>query len=148
MQKELIRKHLGQKLLVLSILLTAFGCATISQFDQYAYTQVTSLKVDALQVMDLAADDFEPHAGEVKELSANLQKIYEYEKNRPKNEISVKQWEKLLNEDGHLLGGFIHKWQTEGKQSQAFINEMKKIIAPAFDQIAQLESKKIKPSDL
>ena len=77
-----------------------------------------------------------------------LIKIYEYEKNRPKNEITVKMWEKLMNENGHLLGGFLLKWEQQGKQSEVFITESKKIIGPAFDQIAQLESKKIKPSEL
>jgi len=138
----------GQKIILLTLYIAVIGCATISQFDQYAYVQTTSLKVDALQIMDLAVDDFSDHADEVTELKANLQKIYEYEKNRPKNEITLKMWEKLLNEDGHLIGGFLVKWETEGKQSQVFITEAKKIIGPAFDQIAQLESKKIKPSEL
>ncbi len=148
MQKTNSLKLLGQKIFLLTFFISVFGCATISQFDQYAYVQTTSLKVDALQVMDLAVDDFSAHADQVTELKANLQKIYEYEKNRPKNEITVKMWEKLLNEDGHLIGGFLAKWEDQGKQSQVFIIEAKKIIGPAFDQIAQLESKKIKPSEL
>ena len=148
MQKLIFTKKLAGKILILSIFIGVYGCASISQFDQYAYVQTTSLKVDALQVMDLAVDDFKNHANEVKELKANLQKIYEYEKNRPNNEITLKMWEKLLNEDGHLIGGFLVKWETQGKQSKVFITEAKQIIGQAFDQIAQLESKKIKPSEL
>ncbi|RIJ47192.1 hypothetical protein D1614_15655 [Maribellus luteus] len=139
---------MSKQLLLLSFFIAFWACATISQFDQYAYVQTTSLKVDALSVMDLATDDFDQHKDEVLQLTSGLQKIYEYEKNRPKNEITVKMWEKMLNEDDHLLGGFLLKWKTQGQQSKVFIEEAKKIIGPAFDQIAQLESKKIKPSDI
>ncbi len=91
---------------------------------------------------------FNNHHDEVLKLKTNLQKIYEYEKNRPNNEITLKMWEKLLDKDGHLIGGFLMKWEEQGTQSEIFIREAKKIIGPAFDQIAQLESKKIKPSEL
>jgi len=148
MQKKNALHPYGQKIILLTFFISVFGCATISQFDQYAYVQTTSLKVDALQIMDLAVDEYSDHADQVAELKANQQKIYEYEKNRPKNEITVKMWEKLLNEDGHLIGGFLAKWENQGKQSPVFIAEAKKIIGPAFDQIGQLESKKIKPSEL
>lgn len=148
MQKKSHLNRMSKQLLLLSFFIAFWACATISQFDQYAYVQTTSLKVDALSVMDLATDDFDQHKDEVLQLTSGLQKIYEYEKNRPKNEITVKMWEKMLNEDDHLLGGFLLKWKTQGQQSKVFIEEAKKIIGPAFDQIAQLESKKIKPSDI
>lgn len=138
----------GRKLLLLSFFLAFWACASISKFDQFAYVQTTSLKVDALELMDFAVDSFDKHADEVKKLNADLQKIYEYEKNRPKNDITIKMWEKLLDEDGHLLGSFLAKWKTEGPQGKVMITEAKKIIGPAFDQIAQLESKKIKAADL
>lgn len=148
MQKTTFIKSISKKLLLVTFFISFLGCASISQFDQYAYVQTTSLKVDALEIMDLAIDDFETHSAKVLELKSNIQKVYEYEKNRPKNEITVKMWEKLMNENGHLLGGFLLKWESQGKQSEVFITESKKIIGPAFDQIAQLESKKIKPSEL
>lgn len=148
MQKKSSLQVFRQKILLLSVFIAVYGCTTISQFDQYAYVQTTSLKVDALGVMDLATENFEDHTDAVTVLRANLQKIYEYEKNRPKNEITVKMWEKILNEEGHLLGGFLKRWENQGPQSQVFIEENKKIIGQAFDQIAQLESKKIKPSEL
>lgn len=148
MQKITSSQTFGQKILLIISLITILGCASISQFDQYAYVQTTSLKVDALQVMDLAVDEFNDHADEVKMLKANLQKIYEYEKNRPKNEITLKMWDKLLDANGHLIGGFLKKWEEDSTLSEFFINEAKKTIGPAFDQIAQLESKKIKPSEI
>ncbi len=65
MQELIPTKRLAQKLLVVSIFIGLFGCASISQFDQYAYVQTTSLKVDALQVMDMAVDEFNNHHDEV-----------------------------------------------------------------------------------
>ena len=129
-------------------LVALVGCASISAFDQQAYVYTTSVKVDALNVMDLATNDFANQAKEVKVLQTQLQKIYEYEKNRPKNEITLKQWDILLNPEGHLLGGFLKRWETQKTLSKTFVNEAKKLVDKAFDQIAGLESKKIKASDI
>jgi hypothetical protein len=120
--------------------------STIAQYDQYAYTQATSIKVDALNTMTLASDDFTTHQKEVNDLNSEIQKIYEYDKNRPKNGITTKQWEILIDSSGNLLGGFLTKWKREGKQSAMFITEKKTQISAAFDQIIQLEIAKTKPT--
>jgi len=98
--------------------------------------------------MGLAVDDFSTHQTEVRAYQSDLQKIYEYEKNRPKNEITLQLWDKLLDPNGHLLGGFLNRWEKESKLSETFITEEKKLVDKAFDQIAGLESKKIKASDI
>lgn len=133
---------------LLVVLFTVCSCASISHFDQYAYAQTTSIKVDALNTMDLAITDYISSTQIVQGLETNLQKLYEYEKNRPKNDLSIKMWDKLLNKEGHLLGGFIERWKTEGKLNAAFISESKEQVGDAFDQISGLESNKIKPSDI
>ena len=83
----------------------------------------------------------------MQELQTNLQKIYEYEKNRPKNEINIQLWNKILDANGHLLGEFLKRWQNEKKLNAVFVQEEKKIVGEAFDQIAGLESHKIKSSN-
>jgi hypothetical protein len=133
---------------IIVFILTYTSCVSISSFDQYAYAQTTSIKVDALNIMDLAIEDFNMHQADVNEFSTKLQKVYEYEKNRPKNEITIKLWDKLLDPNGHLLGGFLSRWEKEKKLGDTFITEEKKLVDKAFDQIAGLESKKIKPSDI
>jgi len=90
-----------RNLAILVFLLSITACATISSFDQHAYTQTTSLKVDAMNTMDLATDEYATHEKTVQELQTKLQKVYEYEKNRPRNEITLKMWDKLLDADGH-----------------------------------------------
>jgi hypothetical protein len=57
-------------------------------------------------------------------------------------------WTILLDSNGHLLGGFITRWEKEQKLNAVFIQEEKKIVGDAFDQIAGLESQKIKPTDI
>lgn len=130
------------------LMLSYVSCVTISPFDQYAYAQTTSVKVDGLNLMDRAKDEFSKHQASVSEYQIKLQKVYEYEKNRPKNEISIKLWDKLLDPNGHLLGGFLSRWEKEKKLSETFIAEEKKLVDKAFDQLAGLESKKIKSSDI
>ncbi|MDR0737640.1 MAG: hypothetical protein LBF39_01045 [Prevotellaceae bacterium] len=129
------------------IMLLAFAqCAVISPFSQHAYMQTTSLKVDALNVMGMAEEPYSDHEAEVITLRTNLQKQYEYERNRPKNAISTAMWEKLLDEKA-LLGGFLNRWKEERTLGKYYIEEEKKLVAEAFDKIAGLESKKIKSSE-
>jgi hypothetical protein len=130
----------------LTVLLTA--CATISTFDQYAYTQTTSLKVDALSVMGHAADDYTLHQDEVKNMATSLSKIVEYEKNRPKNTVAQKMWGILTDTTGNLYGGFVKRWQREGKLDTAFIRASQDLVGQSFDQISQLESGKVKPAKI
>ena len=137
-----------RSLALLFVIFSFVTCASISSFDQQAYTQTTSLKVDALNIMDLAKYDFATQEKAVTEYQTKQQKVYEYEKNRPKNEITIRMWDKLLDKNGHLLGGFINRWQTENKLNETYIMEAKKLVDQAFDQISGLESKKIKPSDI
>lgn len=136
------------KVATLLLLLSLMACSSISSFDHYAYTQTTSLKVDALTTMSLASSEYKQNEKAIQELQIKLQKAYEYERNRPKNEISVQLWDKLLDINGHLLGGFIKRWQDKTVLSETFINEEKKLVGDAFDQISGLESHKIKASDV
>ena len=129
-------------------LILSAGCATISRFDEYAYTQVTSLKVDALSVMDSAAMPYPQHATEARQVMTSLSKMYEYEKNRPKDKITVQMYKLMNDTSGHLFGGFIKRWEKQKALDKAFIIESKNIISAAFDQISMLESGKIKPSQV
>ncbi len=133
---------------IVILLLIYSSCSSITSFDQYAYAQTTSVKVDALNVMDLAKENYDTNKVAAQDLKTKLQKVYEYEKNRPKNEITIKLWDKLLDPEGHLLGGFLVRWEKEKTLGKAFISEEKKLVAGAFDQISGLESKKIKPSEV
>lgn len=146
--KIILFKNRIKDLALIFILFSFVECATLSSFDQQAYLQTTSIKVDALNIMDLAIEDYGTNEKSLKEFETKLQKVYEYEKNRPKNEITLMLWDKLLDPNGHLLGGVLSRWKNEKKLGATFINESKKLVDKAFDQILGLESKKIKASDI
>ena len=135
-------------LLFLMIIMVLSCNSLMSTFDQTAYSQVTSLKVDALDLMDKSVEDYTSHDADVKALQLKISKAIEYDKHRPNNTITNKMWDILNDPNGHLLGGFFVKWKKDGKEGSAYIMEKKKQIGGSFDQIAELESKKIKPSQV
>ncbi|MCS3697251.1 hypothetical protein GGP73_001946 [Salinibacter ruber] len=88
------------------LLLAATACGpTISEFNARAYEQATSLKVEALALMDKATAPYAEHADAVQHLKTELEKAYEFAKGRPENEISARQWRILIDPDRDLLGG-------------------------------------------
>ncbi|MCK5812602.1 MAG: hypothetical protein KAH03_00015 [Cocleimonas sp.] len=129
----------------LFLLLTTSGCATvIAKYDNTAYRQSTSLKVDALALMDKATNSYTSQAIAIDALKININKAHEYARGRPKNKIISKQWLLLKDPKRHLLGGFLIRWKKKETLSTPFIREAKGNIALAFDQIIGLESGLIK----
>ena len=147
MNKLTLSTRISKPILVF-FLVALIGCVSISRFDQYSYAQTTAIKVDALELMDLAVNDYSSYETADHDFQTKLKKIYEYEKNKPKNDITIRLWDKLIDPNGHLLGGFLNRWKTEKKLNGAFVAEEKKLVDKAYDQITGLESKKIKPSDI
>lgn len=143
---------------VLSIICFLCSCKTlITTYDPYSYTQLSSLKVDVLHVMSKATEEYSPHATAVENAKMEIQKAYEYDTHKPKNEIMAKMWkflyESLLSDQmegivGHQhKKGFFNKWKDENKESEAFVDEASsKIISPMFDLLLELESKKLTKS--
>jgi len=124
------------------------GCAlltpTISDFDQYTCMQVTSLKIDVLNVMDSAINNYTSQTKLTSEVNLNLKKFYEYEKTRPKNTETLNQLDILMDTTANLYGGFMLRWKKKGQLGLVFIKEQEKLVGAAFDEIVKLERKKIK----
>ena len=130
------------------------GCATISPFDQYAYAQVTSVKVDVMNLMDLSAEPYSNHVTIVEDVTSKIMKVVEYEKHRPKNGITVAMWNKMFRVDSSgivdattMIPSFLKKWKQDGKESKFFIQQAKGQVSEGFDLIAELEASKIKAED-
>lgn len=123
------------------------SCASIAPYDQEAYKTATSLKVDALVVMSKATDSFSTHRAEVAALRIAMDKAYEYDRNRPLNDITVRLWDKLRDPRADLLGGFLREWQEDGPMLPKYVERKKTQIGEGFDIIIQLESGKMKASD-
>jgi hypothetical protein len=138
-----VKKSLGWILLL--TLLTSIGCKTsIAFYDQHAYTQATSLKVD---LQNLAQESstvvFADAKSGIEKINLQLQKAYEYSKGRAKNTISTAQYEILLSETG-FYKSFLKLWQSQGKLSQAGAIEFSTKIGQLMDQVIQLEAGKNK----
>ncbi len=133
----------------LIILLLTAGCSNLSAvYSEQAYQQAVTLKVESLLLMDKAVEPYSAHAQEVELLTKRLQIAYQYALGRPNNEITAEMWEILINPEKNLLGGFLARWEERGTLSRVFIEENQKIIADAFNTIIELESGKIKPSEI
>lgn len=134
--------------LIFTISLIIWSCSSISEFSPEAYKQAVNLKVESLELMSFATEQYSDFGEEVVYLRTELKKAYEFSKGRPNNEISTRLWEVLINEEGNLLGGFLKRWETDGTLSQMFITEMQMLVSDAFDTIIGLESGKIDPSEV
>ncbi len=143
MKKNVVAASISALVLALTT-----ACSTISTFDQAAYEHATSAKVDALVLMDKATGDYSGHQKEIEALWTELDKAYEYDRGRPLNRFTIAQWDVLRDPNRNLLGGFLRMWKTKGSLSSTFIAEKKSQIGEAFDQIIQLESGKIKTSEV
>lgn len=131
----------------LALAIALGACAlSIAPFSSIAFEQATSIKVEALAVMTKATDRFAQHGDEVETLKTNLDKAHEFAKNRPKNEYSTAQWEKLKDPDSNLLGGFLKRWEQQSTLSRVFVDEAKRLVSDAFDEIIGLETGKRKPA--
>jgi hypothetical protein len=129
------------------VLLAVAACTTIAPYSHTAYEQATSVKAQALLVMDAATEPFADHRAEVRELRLSVEKAYEYAKGRPNNEYSTKQWEIVRDPARSSLAGFLRRWEEKGVLKDAFISEAKKIVAEQLDEISALESGKIRPKE-
>ena len=124
------------------------GCPSIAMFNQRGYEQATSLKVDALALMDKATEPYQNHKAAVERLKLDVEKAYEYAKGREKNEEATKQWEIIKNPERNSLFGFLKRWEDKTTLSPKFVEEAKGLVAEGFDAVIGLESGKRKPSDM
>ncbi len=140
-------KNLKIKIALFAIItLTSCQAIKTAVFDQYSYQKTTELKVETLMLMENASLPFENHKETVMELLLDIEKLKEYEKNKPNNEISFAMWNVLTDKEKNLVGGFFKLWKNKQTLSPTFVEESKKQIEEAFDLLIQYEIKKDKTS--
>ena len=114
----------------------------ISPFSARAYEQAIDLKVDALRTIERAEEPWNRHHTRIEALRVRLAKAAEYARGRPRNEVSARQWDIMIDPDGHMIGGFLNRWERDDSLSWAFIREASLQIEAGFDAIIGLESGK------
>lgn len=148
--KNLLKmKKVKTKILLVLFLTTAtISCESTrtAVFDQYSYQRTTELKVETSKLMDKAITPFSQNKAEVQALFLNIEKLAEYEKNKPDNEITFAMWKVLTDKEKNLLGGFFKRWKEKETLTPIFLEESKKQVLEALDLLIQYEIKKDKQS--
>ncbi|MBI4369153.1 MAG: hypothetical protein HY547_02870 [Elusimicrobia bacterium] len=146
MKKVLRNSTARARLWALLFIFLESGCATISPYDPTSYKTATDIKAEALLLIQKAAEPPAAHKVAIEGLQIKIQQALEYEKGKGgSNSLTFRQWEKLTDPTGGLMGGFLKKWETENAgQSDAFIQGASKNISEAFDEIIRLERHKVK----
>ena len=130
-------------LLLVPLFLISCG-SLMATFDQTSYSQVTSLKVDAIALINKSRESYISHLSDVSALQLELDKAIEYDKHRPKNEVTNEMWALMSNPNGNLLGGFLVKWKKDKQIDSVEVINIDTIVSRNFDRIAELEIKKLK----
>lgn len=141
-------KNSINKILLLLLFMAMASCESTRTaiFDQYSYQKTTEIKVETARLMDKATAPFTKNQQEVEALLLNIEKLAEYEKNKPDNEITFAMWKILTEEEKNLLGGYFKRWKEKETLSPVFIQEAKKQVVEALDLLIQYEIKKDKAS--
>lgn len=143
-------KHLKLKyttfLIAFFIAITSCTTTKTAQFDPYSYQKTTEIKVETSKLMSYATTSYNLHKEEVEALLLSIDKLTEYEKNKPNNEISFAMWKVLNDKERNLLAGFFKRWETKKTLSQTYLEESKKQVLDALDLLIQYEIKKEKES--
>ena len=134
-------------MVLIPLLILSLGCAsTIANYDQVAYENATSLKVETLALMDRAGDPYDHHATDIADLSMRLQKAKEYAQGFQHNEDVITQWTTLVGDSG-ILGRFFNEWHSQPISPPAYLQDKKERVASAFDKIIALEGRKNKATN-
>jgi hypothetical protein len=128
---------------LLLLVMFLVGCPRhIATYRPEAYEKATSLKVEALNLMDKATEPYAQHQAAAETLRLNLEKAYEDAKGIPQNAVATQMWEILKDPKRNLLGGFLAMWQQKSVLKKPFIDEKKAQVGEAFDKIIALEISK------
>jgi len=146
---KLKRKSILKSGLLTILILTFVACNSIKTavFDQYSYQQTISIKVESLNLMNNAVEPYSNFEKEVEQLQLDLQKMVEYEKNKPDNEVTYAMWNVMTSKDKNLLAGFFTRWKDKNQLSSTFVDQAKVQIAEALDLIIKYEARKNKTNE-
>jgi len=123
------------------IALVVSSCASL--YDHYTYTETIATKVQAISLIEQSDESYALHASEVTALKNQLQIMLVYEEGKAKNDITVRMW-RVLNNDEKLIKSYLSLWEEKGTLSPVFIGEAKPQIEEAFDILIAYEEKKDK----
>jgi hypothetical protein len=140
----MLTRTVQQVVMWLAALAFLSACSPIAAFSQPAYEQATSMKVEALAIMERATEPYVDHGQSVEALKINAEKAHEYARGRPENEETAQLREIIEDPSRNPLGGSLGRWEREGTLGVIFIQEAKCIVSDGFDAVIELGSGKRK----
>ena len=126
------------------VALTLSSCASL--YDHYTYTETIATKIQTVSLVEQSNESYSLHASEVTALKNQLQKMLAYEEGKAKNDITVRMW-RVLNNDEKLIKSYLSLWEEKGTLPPVFIGEAKPQIEEAFDILIAYEEKKDKKTE-
>ena len=143
-----MKKHFVRITTFLFVILFV-SCNTIKTaiYDQYSYQQDIALKVETLAVLKHGTESYDAFETQIEHLLLEMEKMEEYEKNKPNNSISYKMWELMTDENRNSVAGLFKMWKTKGQLSSVFLLEANDQIEAAFDALIKYEISKNKENE-
>ncbi len=131
------------RLAILAVGIALSACQTISTYDEKAYEKQTSCLADMLKLLDVANTPYEQNLDQIKAVSLNIERAYQYDYGRPLNKITIAQWDLIRDPRQGSFAGFLAFWKKHGTVSDVYIREKKQQIGDQMDRITGLETGKI-----
>lgn len=129
---------------ILFYLISFFSCNSLKTavYDQYSYQQDISLKIETKNLLRHGTEEFSLYEDKIEGLLMEMEKMEEYEKNKPDNIISYKMWQLMTDVDKNSVAGLFKKWKENQQLSPAFLKEATQQISEAFDALIKYEISK------
>ena len=143
MKKQFLKLMLAMLLLVI----TACGSIETAIYDQYSYQQEISLRVETKNLLAHATEPYTSYKTEVEKLLLEMEKMEEYEKNKPNNILSYKMWQLMTDVDKNSVAGLFKLWKEKGQLSVVFLDEASEQVMEAFDALIKYEASKNKENE-
>jgi len=113
--------------------------------DTYSLDQNQIIKTNVLGLMKRGGKSFSSVSSDVMGLKSQISDLISYEQDKGATNLkTVKMWETMMDPNQNLLGGFLNRWENDGKLNGPFIKEAAKVVSKNFDKIINLEKKKKK----
>ena len=115
--------------------------ACVSNYSTIAYENAVRGKQEFLKVADMATQSYSMHKAKIDSIKIDLEKSYQFEQQREKNQATIWQWKILMGKKG-IVYDFFNVWKEQDSVSKAFIKLRKKNAEKSFDEIIKLEQAK------
>ncbi|PHS08814.1 MAG: hypothetical protein COA88_06190 [Kordia sp.] len=142
-----MKKQFMYVLLFCSILITSCGSIKIAIYDQYSYQQEVSLKIETKALLEHATEEYAIYKDQITHVLLEMEKMEEYEKNKPDNAISYQMWHLMTDADRNSVAGLFKRWKEKGQLPVVFTQEASVQVMGAFDALIKYEVSKDKEKE-